>query len=52
MPEARNALTFSTLELALTAQVCLEFGKHAEHIEKGLAGRAARVYRLLRGCPA
>ena len=34
-------------ELPLAAQIGLELGEHAEHVEKGLAGRGAGVDRLL-----
>jgi hypothetical protein len=35
------------LKLALAAEVCLELGEYAEHIEKALAGGGARVDWLL-----
>ena len=34
-------------ELSLAAQIGLEFGEHAEHVEERLAGRGAGVDRLL-----
>jgi hypothetical protein len=36
-----------TLELALAAKVRLEFGKHAQPVEKAFAGGGAGVDRLL-----
>jgi hypothetical protein len=36
-------------ELAFTAEVCLELGEYAEHVEEALAGSGAGVDRLLGG---
>jgi hypothetical protein len=36
-----------TFELPLAAQIGLEFGEYAEHVEEGFAGRGAGVDRLL-----
>jgi hypothetical protein len=34
-------------QLPFAAQIGLEFGEHAEHVEERLAGRSAGIHRLL-----